>query len=167
MQTSPRDQSCGTHTTVSCIMTMPQFIHHTWSRVSWPSMAGSPDFLPSWHDPLWFLAIPNIEDTAKRLLFWMRTSYRTQGRSCTPFQNKPSRSASGDGRTAGLSVWSHKEPTLKGIRYCNHPDTEFCFPGPRSDTFWTGLVYHIPVASYICHWISYGHSKHAFTQFFF
>jgi hypothetical protein len=34
-------------------------------------------------------------------------------------------------------VWSHKGPTLKGIRYCNHPDTELRFPGPRSDTFWT------------------------------
>jgi hypothetical protein len=30
-------------------------------------------------------------------------------------------------------VWSDKGPTLKGIRYCNHPDTELCFPGPRSD----------------------------------
>jgi hypothetical protein len=30
--------------------------------------------------------------------------------------------------------------TLKGIMYCNHPDTELCFPGPRSDTFWTDLV---------------------------
>ncbi|PNF41545.1 hypothetical protein B7P43_G12310 [Cryptotermes secundus] len=28
-------------------------------------------------------------------------------------------------------VWSHKGPTLKGIGYCNHPDTELCFPCPR------------------------------------
>jgi hypothetical protein len=54
--------------------------------------------------------------------------------------HKPSRSASSNGRTAGLSVRSQKTSTLKGIRYCNHPDTELCFPGPRSDTFWTGLV---------------------------
>ena len=38
-------------------------------------------------------------------------------------------------KVAGLSVWSHKGLTLKGIRYCNHPDTELCFPSPRSDTF--------------------------------
>jgi hypothetical protein len=50
------------------------------------------------------------------------------------------RSASSDGRTAGLGVWSHKGPTLKGIKYCNHPDTELCFPGPRLDIFWTVLV---------------------------
>jgi hypothetical protein len=62
-------------------------------------------------------------------------------RSCTPFQDKLSRSAFSDGRTAGLSVCSHKGPTLKGIRYCNYPDTELCFPGPRLDTFWTGLVF--------------------------
>jgi hypothetical protein len=37
-------------------------------------------------------------------------------------------------------VWSHKGPTLKGIRYCNDPDTELCFPGSRSNTFWTGLI---------------------------
>jgi hypothetical protein len=37
-------------------------------------------------------------------------------------------------------VWSHKGPTLKGIRYCNHPQTKLFFPGPRSDTFWTDLV---------------------------
>jgi hypothetical protein len=43
---------------------------------------------------------------------------------------------SSDGRTAGLSVWSHKGPALKGIGYCNDPDAELCFPG--SDTFWTG-----------------------------
>jgi hypothetical protein len=30
---------------------------------------------------------------------------------------------------------------LKGIRYCNYPDTELFFPGPNSDTFWTDLVY--------------------------
>jgi hypothetical protein len=25
-------------------------------------------------------------------------------------------------------MWSHKGPTLKGIRYCSHPDTELFFP---------------------------------------
>jgi hypothetical protein len=34
---------------------------------------------------------------------------------------------------------------LKGIRYCNQPNTALCFPSPRSDTIWTGLV---------CHWES-------------
>ena len=57
-----------------------------------------------------------------------RTSYRTRRRSCKTFQNKPSRIASSDRRNAGLSVWSHKGYTLKGIRYCNHPDTEIFFP---------------------------------------
>jgi hypothetical protein len=60
--------------------------------------------------------------------------------TCTQLQNKPSRCASSDGRTARLSVWSHTGPTLKGIRYSNHSDRQLCFPGPRSDTFCTGLA---------------------------
>jgi hypothetical protein len=40
-------------------------------------------------------------------------------------------------------VWSHKGPTLKGIRYYNHPDTGLCFPGPRSDIFRTDFVQYL------------------------
>jgi hypothetical protein len=39
-------------------------------------------------------------------------------------------------------VWSHKGPTLKGIRnWAPLPPqgTQLSFPGLRSDTFWTGL----------------------------
>jgi hypothetical protein len=35
-------------------------------------------------------------------------------------------------------VWSHKGPTLKGIRNWAPPGTQLFFPGLRSDTFWTG-----------------------------
>jgi hypothetical protein len=37
-------------------------------------------------------------------------------RSWEAFQKKLSRNASICGRNIGLSVWSHKGPTLKGIR---------------------------------------------------
>jgi hypothetical protein len=37
-------------------------------------------------------------------------------------------------------VWSHKGPTLKGIRNWGPcpSGTQLFFPGLRSDTFWTG-----------------------------
>jgi hypothetical protein len=85
------------------------------------------------HFETWYF----VHRTQLQIFQNLYTSYRTRRRSCTPFQKKPSRIASSDGRTAGLSVWSHKGPTLKGIRYCNHPDAELCFSGPRTDTFWT------------------------------
>jgi hypothetical protein len=44
-----------------------------------------------------------------------------------------------EGMFVGLSVWSHKGPTLKGIRnWAPHPGAQLYFPGLRSDTFWTG-----------------------------
>jgi hypothetical protein len=42
-------------------------------------------------------------------------------------------------------VWSHKGPTLKGIRNWAPPGTQLFFPGLRSDTSWTG--WYIMVAS--------------------
>jgi hypothetical protein len=35
-------------------------------------------------------------------------------------------------------LWSHKGPTLKGIRNWAPAGTQLLFPGLRSDTFWTG-----------------------------
>jgi hypothetical protein len=35
-------------------------------------------------------------------------------------------------------VWSHKGPTLKGIKNWAPPGTQLFFPGLRSDTFWIG-----------------------------
>jgi hypothetical protein len=57
---------------------------------------------------------------------------------CDKGAEKPSRNASSSGRNVGLSVWSHKGPTLKGIRNWAPPGTQLFFPGLRSDTFWTG-----------------------------
>jgi hypothetical protein len=60
--------------------------------------------------------------------------------SCTPFAKRHSRNASNNGRTAGRSVFSHKETTSKGIRVADLQVCNCIFPDQRSDTFWTGLV---------------------------
>jgi hypothetical protein len=57
-----------------------------------------------------------------------RTSNRTRRRSCTPFQNKPSRGASSEGRTAGLSVWSHKGLFWRGLGIVTTQIQNFVFP---------------------------------------
>jgi hypothetical protein len=73
--------------------------------------------------PCDFWLFPRLKTLLKGFHFDIRE--RVRRHSCTPFQNKPSRSASSNGRTAGLSVWSYKGPTLKGISCCNHPDFFF------------------------------------------
>ena len=40
-----------------------------------------------------------------------------------------------NGRTSGLSVWIHKGPTLKDIRYCNQSDLETFSSGPKVGYF--------------------------------
>jgi hypothetical protein len=144
MQFGARDRSCRKHVASNCIMTTPhahpsQMIESFLSKHDIPQVRQapySPDMAP--YD---FWLFPRLKTLKAPVLTAARTLYRTRRRSCTPFQIKPSRSAFSDGRIAGLSVWNHKGPTLKGIRYCNHPDTELCFPGLRMDTFWIGLLY--------------------------
>jgi hypothetical protein len=68
------------------------------------------------------------------------TLYETQQPSCTPFAKRHSRNASNNGGTAGRSVFSHKETTLKGIRVADLHACKCIFPGQRSDTFWTAVV---------------------------
>jgi hypothetical protein len=67
-----------------------------------------------------------------------RTSCGTRWRSWEAFQKKLSRNASSSERNVGLSVCSHKGPTLKGIRNWGPPRMQLFFPGLRSDTYWTG-----------------------------
>jgi len=45
------------------------------------------------------------------------------------------RNASNNGRTAGRSVFSHKETTLKGIRVADLQGYKCNFPSQRSDAF--------------------------------
>jgi hypothetical protein len=48
-------------------------------------------------------------------------------------------------------VWSHKGPTLKGIRNWAPPQgMQLFFPGLRSDTFWTGWYILLLTVSSIC-----------------
>jgi hypothetical protein len=61
-----------------------------------------------------------------------RTSCGTRRRSWEAFQKKLSKNASSSGRNVGLSVWSHKGPTLKGIRNWAPPGTQLFFPVLRS-----------------------------------
>jgi hypothetical protein len=91
--------------------------------------------------PELFLAVPILKTLPKGTRFDSRKDV-IQNMTAQPHNilNKPFRSASNYGRTTGLSVWSHKGRTLKGIRYCNHNDTGLCFPCPRLHTFWTDLV---------------------------
>jgi hypothetical protein len=56
-----------------------------------------------------------------------RTSCRTRRRSWEAFQKKLSRNASSSGRNKGLSVLSHKGPTLKGIRNWAPQDMQLFF----------------------------------------
>jgi hypothetical protein len=123
-------------------MTMPRLIHHTWSSVSWPNTAFQLFArLPTLQT--WLLVISGCSPNWRGhwrvpVLTAARTSCRTRRRSWEAFQKKLSRNASSSGRNVGLSVWSHKGPTLKGIRNWAPPGTQLFFPGLRSDIFWTG-----------------------------
>jgi hypothetical protein len=133
MQFGARDQTCGPHAIGNCIMTMPRLIHHTWSRDSWPNTAFQlfarlptlqtwllviSGCSPNWRGH-WRVPVPDL--TASR------TSCGTQRKSWEAFQKKLSRNASSSGRNVGLSVWSHKGPTLKGIRNWVPPGTQLFF----------------------------------------
>jgi hypothetical protein len=112
-------------------MTMPRLIHHTWSRVSWPNTA----FQLFARFPTlqtWLLVIfgcsPNWRGHWRVLVLTAaRTPCGTRRRNWEAFQKKLCRNASSSGSNVGLSVWSHKGPTLKGIRNWAPPDTQFFF----------------------------------------
>jgi hypothetical protein len=95
-------------------MTMPRLIHHTWSRVSWPNMAFQLFArLPTLQT--WLAVISGCSPNWRGHWFpfwqpWEHNVERNKG------AEKPSRNASSNGRNDGLIVWSHKGPTLKGIR---------------------------------------------------
>jgi hypothetical protein len=97
----------------------------------------------------WLLVIsdcsPNLRGHWRvPILTAMRTSCGTQQRSWEAFQNKLSRNASSSGRNVGLSVWSHKGPTLKGIRnWAPPPRYATFFSWPKVGYFLDREVYHI------------------------
>jgi hypothetical protein len=69
----------------------------------------------------WFLVISGCSSNWRGhwkvpVLTAARTSCGMQRRSWEAFQKKLSRNASSSGRNVGLSVWSYKGPTMKGIR---------------------------------------------------
>jgi len=142
---SARDQTCGQRECGSCIMTTYQVIPCNWFKLSWPNTT----FL--WFDrlptlPTWLLAIIGCSPTWKRSwkglnLSHKTTLYRTWRPSRTPFAKRHFRNASNNGRTAGRSVFSHKETPSKAIRVADLQARKCIFPGQRSDTFWTAHVY--------------------------
>ena len=142
-----RDRTCGQREGGSCIMTSHQLIPRNWFKCSWSNTT----FL--WFDrlptlPTWLLVIfgssPIWKCSWKGLdLSDETTLYGTQRPSCTPFTKRHSKNASNDGRTAERSVFSHKETTLKGIRVADLQVCKCIFPGQRSDTFWTALIYYV------------------------
>jgi hypothetical protein len=85
--------------------------------------------------PTWICSWKGLVMTHETTLYWTRRP------SWAPFAKRHSRNASNNGRTAGRSVFNHKETTSKGIRVADLQVCKCIFPGQRSDTFWTGLVY--------------------------
>jgi hypothetical protein len=127
---------CGPHAIRNCFMTMPRLIHHTWFRVSWPNTSfqlfARLSTLQSW-----LLVISGCPPNWRGhwgvpILIAARISCGTRWRSWEAFQRKLSRNASNSGRNDGLSAWSHKGPTLKGIRNWA-PGKQLYFPGLRSE----------------------------------
>jgi hypothetical protein len=49
-----------------------------------------PDSLLSWLDSLWFLAVPKIEDTTKRLPFWQLRGHHTECNGAAAHHSKTS-----------------------------------------------------------------------------
>jgi len=138
-----RDRTCGSGNVAAA----------SWQRTSLflttdSNFLGQTTFL--WLDriptlPTWLLAITGCSSTWKRSwkgldLSHETTLYGTRRASCTPFAKRHSRNASNNGRTAGRSVFSHKETTSKGIRVADLQACKCIFPGQRSDTFCTAHV---------------------------
>ena len=72
MQFGTKDQTSGQQKTGSCIITMLQHIHCTWSSLFWRNMEfqSFTNLLLSRHGSFWLLVVSKIEDNVKRILFW-------------------------------------------------------------------------------------------------
>jgi hypothetical protein len=91
----------------------------------------SPRSLISRHGSLWFLVVPQIEAATEGFPFW-----------------QPRGHASSSGRNVGLSVWSHKGTTLKGIRNWAPQVCNF-FSWPNVGYFLDRVV-HTRVWTFVC-----------------
>jgi hypothetical protein len=80
MHFGARNQTVGPHAIGNCIMTMPQLIHHTWFRVSWPNMAFQLFArLPTLQTgSLWFLVVSQIEEATEGFLFWQPRGHHAE-----------------------------------------------------------------------------------------
>jgi hypothetical protein len=101
-----------------------------------------PGSLLSRHGSLWFLIVPQIEEATEGFPFWQPRGHHAERDEGA---EKLSRNASSSGRNVGLSVWSHKGPTLKGIRNLAPLGITF-FSWPKVGYFLDRVVY----ASILC-----------------
>jgi hypothetical protein len=103
----------------------------------------SPGSLLSRHDSLWFLVVPQIEEVTEGFPFWQTQGHHAERDEET---EKPFRNASSSGKNDGLSVWSHKGPTLKGIRNWAPPRYTTFFSWPKVGYFLDRVVFFLCVA---------------------
>jgi hypothetical protein len=79
-----------------------------------PRFLGQARNSPGLPGSLWFLVVPQAEDAAERVPIWEPRGYNEKCDSIVGSHTKMN--VSSNGRTTGLSVWSHKGTTMKEIR---------------------------------------------------